>query len=126
MLCDAKGMCASHESEDEKEDAEPAASGKHGDDGEEEVQQVIIDAALRRKALCKILMLYQHQILYAAVAKCQREEERGGVKLGQAPEKLFSVYRGLSAILSTDMQHGDDVVSEAVLTAFQEASIARI
>jgi len=111
--------------EEEKDDAKPEVSGKSssGEDPEEDVQQVVIDVALRRKALVKILMLYHHQILYSAVAKCQREEERG--VLGQAPEKLFSVYRGLSAVLSTDMQHGDDVVSESVLMAFQEASVAK-
>ena len=71
------------------------------------------------------MSLYQHQILYAAVGKCQRAEERNGVIAGVMSDKLLSLYRGLAGVLTLEQEENEDeTVSEEILSVLQESLVS--
>ena len=83
----------------------------------------VADTRMEHTALCKLLSLYQHQVLYAAVARVQREEER--MEPGAVAPALFQIYRNLAAVCATNNNQStggeNEIVQEDVLIGFQSA-----
>jgi len=89
---------------------------------EEELAGAVVDDAVRQRALSRLVFLFQHQVLYAAVAECQREEERGCLGPGGIPNpRMFALYRTLAGILTEQHDGASPVVPRDVLAALQDA-----
>eukprot|EP00658_Telonema_sp_P-2_P023361 TRINITY_DN19359_c0_g2_i1.p1 TRINITY_DN19359_c0_g2~~TRINITY_DN19359_c0_g2_i1.p1 ORF type:complete len:307 (-),score=74.48 TRINITY_DN19359_c0_g2_i1:178-1098(-) len=100
----------------------PAAStsptGKHAACHEEDMAVAVSDTRKEHGAMCKLLSLYQHQILYAAVARIQHEEER--LDPGTVAPCLFETYCSLAQICEPSTSE-TQIVGVATLQAYQTA-----
>jgi len=107
---------------DEEQGASPAPSHARPADPDDLEQASAVDTRKQHKALCKLLFLYQHQVLYAAVAKIQSEEERA--EPGAVVPALFGMYCNLATVCTSDNSSGGEpaeIVSANTLEAFQAA-----